>query len=763
MNQEIPPTHGPGAASTAAAIATVLERIRAAQDDRGSYDRALEEITHGKKSGHWMWWVWPSHVNVRTTSRPQFSLPSFAAAVAYLQNGVLARRLVEITRIATAHLAAGVDLHVLFGKGPDGSKFYETTSMFAQAALELREGATAAVFCDAVKATGQHVLHAGTVEAIVNETGESIGLTVDDIEASLAGLVEMSTEPAPNAAPVAAMAPSATIGGGMLISVTSAAGYAAQLVVDPTETVAAVKAQIAASLGGLRMDQQQVIFADDELEAMWPSDTSVANPSNPEDQLSFETLCQRSDAVQLFSKERQYKHPIQKNRMEVTCTTDAERRLVERYAATTRTLVPAKIRALMDDFLRIKLARGSEVEKRLYTGMTVTQLVGRLIAKRPLMFMCATDTFLLKDGGSGAGGFEAIGTDGEHELKLADLQSYDEMQLSALLSVSVPTLFMNAADRNNHGDPGVPGRFVRNGVIVGQVGTRFEREGAMEWRHLLVTQKQNTAENGYGADGDPLLMAWAQQIYGVAYLPTFNEVEAMFQTNSVAAAARYVPLKRGYTKRFLDLHLYGRRMELVAETLLLDANERAEAATAASEPDSTPTKAVCHVVGLGLGVWQVAQEQAQVYVDAFANVISRLDLPHTAAIDFSWIPVEAAQGVTSGGSIMTKSGNAVAISFSERNPADADTFAVGDAGQPGFKKLLVFQYAWDGNAYPGNEYWAGMLSASGDPAAACCSLIPELQNPDINTEALAGENAVVCGGRTGISRLSALVVTTQLG
>lgn len=49
------------------------------------------------------------------------------------------------------------------------------------------------------------------------------------------------------------------------------------------------------------------------------------------DQLSFETLCQRSDAVQLFSKERQYKHPIQKNRMEVTCTTDAERRLVERY------------------------------------------------------------------------------------------------------------------------------------------------------------------------------------------------------------------------------------------------------------------------------------------------------------------------------------------------------------------------------------------------------------------------------------------------
>jgi len=62
-------------------------------------------------------------------------------------------------------------------------------------------------------------------------------------------------------------------------------------------------------------------------------------------------------------------------------------------------------------------------------------------------------------------------------------------------------------------------------------------------------------------------------------------------------------------------------------------------------------------------------------------------------------------------------------------------------------------YPWDGNSFPGNEYWRGLLMVSGDPAAASCSAIAELQNPFIN-KALNSNNLFVARLKEDVSESS---------
>jgi len=72
-------------------------------------------------------------------------------------------------------------------------------------------------------------------------------------------------------------------------------------------------------------------------------------------------------------------------------------------------------------------------------------------------------------------GFGDVGTDSENELRLVDVLSYDEMAVSALLSVATPTHFINSGSRGNCGKAGEAGSFESQGVYVGVVGARFER------------------------------------------------------------------------------------------------------------------------------------------------------------------------------------------------------------------------------------------------------------------------------------------------
>jgi uncharacterized protein (DUF1810 family) len=77
-----------------------LDRFVKAQDANGTYERALVELRAGRKSGHWMWFVFPQVAGLgqSETSR-RYAISSRAEAAAYLQHPLLGSRLIECSQI----------------------------------------------------------------------------------------------------------------------------------------------------------------------------------------------------------------------------------------------------------------------------------------------------------------------------------------------------------------------------------------------------------------------------------------------------------------------------------------------------------------------------------------------------------------------------------------------------------------------------------------------------------------------------------------
>ena len=81
---------------------TDLERFVDAQDARGTYASAVDELRAGRKTGHWMWFVFPqiAGLGMSETSR-RYAISSLEEARAYLAHPILGARLRECARILT--------------------------------------------------------------------------------------------------------------------------------------------------------------------------------------------------------------------------------------------------------------------------------------------------------------------------------------------------------------------------------------------------------------------------------------------------------------------------------------------------------------------------------------------------------------------------------------------------------------------------------------------------------------------------------------
>lgn len=104
-----------------------LERFVSAQDG-GTYDQALAELRAGRKTSHWMWFVFPQIAGLGSSPMTQkYAIAGADEARAYLAHPVLGPRLAEASRAA---LESGTtDPDVLLG-GIDAMKLRSSMTLF---------------------------------------------------------------------------------------------------------------------------------------------------------------------------------------------------------------------------------------------------------------------------------------------------------------------------------------------------------------------------------------------------------------------------------------------------------------------------------------------------------------------------------------------------------------------------------------------------------------------------------------------------------
>jgi uncharacterized protein (DUF1810 family) len=108
-----------------------LERFVEAQEAGGTFDRALRELRAGRKTSHWMWFVFPQVAGLGHSSMAQaYAVASLDEARDYLAHPVLGPRLRECAAAVLAHTDRSAEQ--IFG-GVDALKLRSSMTLFARA------------------------------------------------------------------------------------------------------------------------------------------------------------------------------------------------------------------------------------------------------------------------------------------------------------------------------------------------------------------------------------------------------------------------------------------------------------------------------------------------------------------------------------------------------------------------------------------------------------------------------------------------------
>ena len=119
-----------------------LQRFHEAQaDPHAGYEAALAEIHRGRKTSHWIWYIFPQLAGLgRSSTAQKYGIRDPAEACDYLRDPLLRARYEQITAAVSDQLARGLALEDLMGSRIDALKLVSSLTLFRTAAERLANG-----------------------------------------------------------------------------------------------------------------------------------------------------------------------------------------------------------------------------------------------------------------------------------------------------------------------------------------------------------------------------------------------------------------------------------------------------------------------------------------------------------------------------------------------------------------------------------------------------------------------------------------------
>ena len=113
-----------------------LERFHIAQASAiAGYDTALAEIRRGRKTSHWIWYIFPQIEGLgRSSTARCYAIRDLAEACEYLRDPLLRVRYEEIAGAVSEQVARGRALEDLMGGRTDALKLVSSLTLFRAAA-----------------------------------------------------------------------------------------------------------------------------------------------------------------------------------------------------------------------------------------------------------------------------------------------------------------------------------------------------------------------------------------------------------------------------------------------------------------------------------------------------------------------------------------------------------------------------------------------------------------------------------------------------